>query len=124
MARERHGAGGDRLVAKDVVELSTRHGHGVIGVGQPRKTRQAHPPPGGSDHHHFADREAARHGDAEVVEDLHAAGTNEVAAGLVAREGGLVDQSDPRPATGEDEGSNASGGSSADDQDVEAIIAH
>ena len=80
----------------------------VAGVGQTGCVGQRDPPIGGSHHHHVADWQAAGQDDPEIVKDLHAAWTDEIAAGLVPWEARLVDQCDASTAAGEHEGGDAS----------------
>src|SRR5439155_12984415 len=118
------GAGGHRRLVEEVVEPGPRQGEAVAGVGLALPARKVDPPAGGADHDHVVDPLGAGDLDAQLVEDLHPAGTDEVAARLVAGERGLVDEGDARPAPGQDEGGDAPGRPGPDHHRVEACIGH
>ena len=118
------GAGRQGGVAQGGVERRAGHRRGVPGVGETLEAWQADPTAGRPDHVHVADVEGDGQPDAEFAQQLQAPGTDEVAAGLVAGEGRLVEKGHLRPTPGEHQGGDAAGGTGAHDQCVEAGRAH
>ena len=96
----------------------------MIGIAATAEGRQPHPSAGRAHHDHVADLDGAGHDEVEIGEELHATRPDEVSAGLVARERGLVDEGHPGTAPGEDRCRGAAGGAGADYHDVETIVGH
>src|SRR5581483_5412370 len=103
-------AGRDRRVLAD-----------AVGAG---RQRQRHPPARRPDDHRLRHRRRdleARHLDAEPSEQAQRSGREAVAAGLVAREGRLVDEQDLESGGVSGEGGGAAGRPGADDEDVDGV---
>ena len=113
------GPGGRRRVVKQGVEAGAGHGQGPPRIGEARRAGQVDPPAAGADDDHVVDHPGPGQGDVQVLQEAHPPGTDQVTAGLVAREGGLVDQRHPGPAAGQGQGGHAAGRAGADHQDIE-----
>ena len=118
------GAGVTRSPLQGGVEVGPPRRHSVPRVGESGGARKADPPPGRAYDDHGAEPRTARQGQAEVVEELHAAWSDEIAAGLIAGKGGLVEQGHPGARSSQHHGGDAPGRAGADDQDVESGRRH
>ena len=96
----------------------------VSGIRQAIGTRQQHPATGGAHDEHVADVTAGRRSQLEVAQQLKRSGPNHVAACLVPRKGGFIDQGDLRPTPGEHKGGDAARRSAPYDEHVKAGHAH
>ena len=114
-APARSGGGPQRVVQRD-----PRHHHAVPRVAAAGKRGQPGPVPGRAHRQQVRALPGVRHRHAEVVEQPDAARPDQVAARLVAREGGLVHQRHPGPAAGQHQRGDAAGRPGARHHHVEA----
>src|SRR5882724_1296482 len=93
-------------------------------IGDAGAAGQSDPPSGGPDDDHVADAPGPGDVDAEVIEELDTPRPDEVAAGLVAREPGLVGQRHPCSGARQHQGGDAPRRPRPDHEDVEALPGH
>jgi hypothetical protein len=121
---ERFGACTNRGLVERCVELDAREREGMAGIGEAGEARESNPMCGGSDDNHVAHRHRTRDGDAEVGEELDSSWAYQVAARLVARELGLVDERDPGAASGQYRRRDAARRPRSNDERIEAPSLH
>src|SRR5207248_8337773 len=106
------------------VEDGAGDGEAMARIRDAGAAGQSDPAARGPDDDHVANAPGPGDVDAQVVEELHAPGTNEVATGLVAREPGLVGERHPRSAPRQHQGGDAACRPRPDHEDIEAIPGH
>jgi hypothetical protein len=95
----------------------------MTGIGLPLEAREPDPTSRGTDDDYVVDRCPAE-GEAEVREQSHTPRPDQVAAGLVPGEAGLVHQGDAGSASSQDGGGHAACRTGANHEDVEAVALH
>jgi hypothetical protein len=106
------------------VEALSCDGQPMIGVRLSGSSREYNASTGRAEHDHFADRAARRWCEVEFAQKGQPAGSDEVAAGLVPRECRRVDERHPSTGAGQDESSNAAGGTATNHDDVVEWFRH
>jgi hypothetical protein len=121
---EELGARIDRRAQERRIELRARHDDAVAGIGAAGGGREPDTVPRRSDDDHVADTSRLGHVDVQVGQQLHAPWPDEVTAGLVTRERGLVDERDSCAAPRQHEGGGATGRTRTDHDNVELRAGH
>ena len=106
---------------QDMIEHGPANGQGIAGIGETREAREADRP-GRSDDPHLAYRRCAGQRHAQVMEDLDPPRPDQVAAGLVPREPGLVDEGHLDPGAGQLDGGHTAGRPGSDHGDVVVVV--
>ena len=86
------GAGIESGGPQGVIEHRAGDGARPPRVGDTVEAREQNPSTGRAHDHHVADVEPGRFGHPQIVQDLEPPGPDQIAAGLVPRKPGLVDQ--------------------------------